>query len=101
MDTKKYDVEATEAYKASSAFHVQGFTESFFQEGRLVGEERHDGIPHGRTPGSPGEIKFTITEPRKFSRLGRRQTVKFPQVKLTSRIDAICGRMKKSIHDLL
>lgn len=97
----KYDIVATEAHKKSSIFHIHGYTEEFFNDGRLIGRIRHDAIPVGRELGSDGEICTTLKEKTVFSHPTQGNVMRFPNCVIVSRVDPICGRMKKSIHDLL
>jgi len=90
----KYDKEKTQKYKQSSMFECCGFIEVFFEDGKLIGEQRHAAIPWGRDLGSPGEKIFWLERPTKFETRYKKAKTYKSGTKITTRIDAICGRIK-------
>lgn len=95
----KYNLEATAAHVEASPFHIGEFIETFYSGGRLIGQEKHEAIPAGRKLGAEGEQTFTLQEQRMFRHPTKGNVMRFPKIKVTSRLDAICGRMKKNIHN--
>lgn len=92
----------TQKYIDDSHYVVSGFTEEFFDDmGKLLGSKRLQEIPEDREVGSEGEIRFTLAETRAFTitTFGKTKvTTRYKGSYITSRIDAICGRLKFN-HD--
>jgi len=94
----KYDHRRTERHKAESKFIIHGYLEQMFCKGRQIYEKRHDAIPHGIKLGYAGASLMTVKTPTKFRLRGGVFTAQ-PGDIIRREAMAICGRMRKSIHD--
>ena len=95
MNTQiQYDTKQTAEYINDSRFHILGFIEHWFLNGKLVNEIKHAYIPEGMTLGySPNNLveidqdMISIRGKKKF-RLNKGD-------KVMREVIAICGRLKK------
>ena len=94
-NTQKYDKQATAQYIKDSNFHIFGFMEHWFCNGKLVFELKHDAIPQGMTPGYSPNNMFTVDNDMVTYRGKKKhRLVKGDQV--MREIIAICGRLKSN-----
>lgn len=89
----------TQKVKQESYYTVTGFLEEYFTlSGQHVATIKHDVVPLSRRVGAEGEQKITLTEDTTISResFGKTKIFKFRKgTQLISRIDQICGKLKK------